>query len=265
MDLENDAGLTLNQDEPLRETLLSPWFDESSGNEDQLRDGRKIATNQRHGHVHEYNTGFLGLEGSFGILSGTTSTATATTTTTTNAKSPFLPGRRPSALDSIIPPCYHVPSLPAPITKITSFSDETLFYIFYAMPGDRMQELAARELFARAWRFHKPTKTWISMTESRDNNISSAGNNGNGQFKAALNEALNFFVFDQTTWIKVKRSLTLQLGDIEEYKPATTTTSSSGNDTNNINNSHSGTTSPVGSSELIMHGSGTLHSTSVTH
>lgn len=195
----------MNQDSPLRESVLSPWYDEIESD----KGGRTGA-------------GLLGLEGSFG--------------------KPAIPSsgvdRRPSALDSIIPSCYHVPSLPAAMSKISSFADETLFYIFYAMPGDRMQELAARELYTRNWRFYKPAKAWLCPVDSKDNNAA---------FNSALTAPVNFFLFDQSAWIKVKRSIQLQPDDLEFSRPI-----------------NSGTASPVSSPE-IMHGSGTLHSTSVTH
>lgn len=200
----------MNQDSPLRESLLSPWYDEIGSETGRVGTGG----------------GLLGLEGSFGK---------------TTAHSSGIE-RRPSALDSIIPSCYHVPSLPAAMSKISSFADETLFYIFYAMPGDRMQELAARELYTRNWRFYKPAKAWLCPVDS-----SASSKDSNAPFNSALTAPVNFFLFDQSAWIKVKRSIQLQPDDLEFSRPV-----------------NSGTASPVSSPE-IMHGSGTLHSTSVTH
>jgi NOT2/NOT3/NOT5 C-terminal len=37
---------------------------------------------------------------------------------------------------------------PSAQSKMQKFSDETLFYIFYAMPGDVLQDCAAYELLA---------------------------------------------------------------------------------------------------------------------
>ena len=220
----------MNQSEPLRESLISPWYDEIGGeNEGQSSSGS-----------NNNSSGLLGIEGSGGAFSVNNSKSAPTSTS-----SDHNPSRRSSALDSIIPSCYHVPSLPAPSTKISGFADETLFYIFYAMPGDKMQELAARELFGRGWRFHKPTKSWMCpVIEAKDVNNSGAAM---AAFSAAQTSPVAFFLFDQSTWIKVKRSLTLQADDLEFTRPQ-----------------HSGTASPVSSPE-IMHGSGTLHSTSVTH
>lgn len=219
VDLENDAGLAMNQTEPLKESMISPWFDEI---------GSESAGNGS-------SNGLLGID-TFALNKNIPKTSSPITRHS---------GRRPSALDSIIPSCYHVPSLPAPSIKITSFADETLFYIFYAMPGDKMQELAARELFGRGWRFHKPSKSWLCpIIDSKDANNSGAAM---AAFASAQTNPVAFFLFDQSTWIKVKRTLTLQVDDLEFTRPQ-----------------NSGTASPISSPE-IMHGSGTLHSTSVTH
>lgn len=180
-------------------------------------------------HERRKSCGLLGLEGSFPRNYNSNNNNNPLNNNSNDPK---------SALDSIIPSCYHVPSLPASTTKLTSFADETLFYIFYAMPGDKMQELSARELFGRGWRFFKPSKSWICPVESKDYN---------GQLAAALKNPINFYIFDQSTWNKVKRSMSLQHDDLEFTRP-----------------SNSGTASPISSPE-IMHGSGTLHSTSVTH
>jgi CCR4-NOT transcription complex subunit 2 len=47
-----------------------------------------------------------------------------------------------------IPQCYFIqPPLPPPVDKMSLFSDETLFYIFYSMPQDALQVAAANELY----------------------------------------------------------------------------------------------------------------------
>lgn len=46
-----------------------------------------------------------------------------------------------------LPACYKNVNPPPAISKIFQFSDETLFYIFYTMPRDVMQEAAAQELY----------------------------------------------------------------------------------------------------------------------
>ncbi|KAJ7933475.1 hypothetical protein B0H13DRAFT_1592242, partial [Mycena leptocephala] len=65
--------------------------------------------------------------------------------------------------DFHLPACYeriHAP-LPGP-SKASAFSDETLFFMFYAHSRDALQEVAAQELWNRNWRFHKDMRIWIS-------------------------------------------------------------------------------------------------------
>lgn len=54
-----------------------------------------------------------------------------------------------------VPACYlHNPPRLQP-GYFAKFQQDTLFYIFYSMPGDEAQLLAADELSARQWWFHK--------------------------------------------------------------------------------------------------------------
>ena len=50
---------------------------------------------------------------------------------------------------------------------------ETLFCIFYQMPHDIMQELAAQELTARDWRWHKVLRQWLQK-DTREANTNSS-------------------------------------------------------------------------------------------
>ena len=72
-------------------------------------------------------------------------------------------------------PEYHLPlcylqqrELDHPIQKVPIFADETLFYIFYAMPRDELQLAAARELCRNDWKFHKELKVWIKRAPSTE-------------------------------------------------------------------------------------------------
>ena len=48
--------------------------------------------------------------------------------------------------DFHLPPCYNVNAPPPGPAKAQAFSEETLFYMFYAHPRDALQEVAAQEL-----------------------------------------------------------------------------------------------------------------------
>lgn len=57
-----------------------------------------------------------------------------------------------------VPECYrHAPPRLQP-GYFTKFAQETLFYIFYSMPGDEAQLFAADELQHRGWAYHKEFK-----------------------------------------------------------------------------------------------------------
>ena len=46
-----------------------------------------------------------------------------------------------------LPSCYYMSSSPNAASKIQYFTDDTLFYIFYAFPRDSLQEMAAMQLY----------------------------------------------------------------------------------------------------------------------
>ncbi len=56
------------------------------------------------------------------------------------------------------------------------FSTETLFYIFYYMPKDTLQLLAAEELYKRKWRYNTDYTIWLT-SESTDEKSSGDNNN----------------------------------------------------------------------------------------
>lgn len=61
-----------------------------------------------------------------------------------------------------LPTCYYMQPPGLQSSHFSKFHLETLFYIFYNMPRDVLQLLAAVELYARKWRYHKGLKLWFS-------------------------------------------------------------------------------------------------------
>lgn len=61
-----------------------------------------------------------------------------------------------------LPTCYYMQPPGLRSSHFGKFHLETLFYIFYNMPRDVLQLLAAVELYARKWRYHKGLKLWFS-------------------------------------------------------------------------------------------------------
>ncbi|KAK9320995.1 hypothetical protein V1517DRAFT_263310 [Lipomyces orientalis] len=100
--------------------------------------------------------------------------------------------------DFHLPPCYHVQSAPPQQTKVANFSDETLFYIFYSMPRDFMQEAVAAELTSRNWRYHKELKVWLTKEP------------GSEPLQPSPHYERGIYTFfDPSTWERVKKEYVL--------------------------------------------------------
>ncbi|ODQ51605.1 hypothetical protein SAICODRAFT_59826 [Saitoella complicata NRRL Y-17804] len=97
-----------------------------------------------------------------------------------------------------LPACYNVQPPPPAHTKIQSFSDETLFYIFYSMPRDVMQEYAAAELTARNWRYHKELRMWLTKDPNAEPNL-----------KTTAYERGEYVFFDHLHWEKIRKEFVL--------------------------------------------------------
>lgn len=137
-------------------------------------------------------------------------------------------------LDAILPACYNVQAPPHAATRIGSFTEETLFYMFYGMPRDRMQEMAARELtLNRGWRFHVEQRLWLvpssasalgafcegisalSMSPTEGATTTASTSSRKAAPHAATERAggaasdvrASYVVFDATTWSKVRREM----------------------------------------------------------
>lgn len=88
--------------------------------------------------------------------------------------------------------------------KIQSFSDETLFYIFYMKPRDTLQEYAARELVARNWRYHKDIQVWLT----KDSNVEPV------LISHDVEKSVYIF-FDPHNWEKIKKEFVLHYSSVQ--------------------------------------------------
>ncbi|KAF3987243.1 hypothetical protein FT662_04092 [Candidozyma haemuli var. vulneris] len=99
---------------------------------------------------------------------------------------------------TIIPP-------PEPCdTKISSFADETLFYIFYTKPRDTLQEYAARELVARNWRYHRDIQVWLT----KDSNVEPV------LISPDVERGVYIF-FDPHNWEKIRKEFVLHYSSVQ--------------------------------------------------
>jgi len=99
--------------------------------------------------------------------------------------------------------------MPPPIiTRIGVFSDETLFYIFYTMPKEAIQEAAAQELYNRNWRYHKQLGIWLAKELGSEDVVKGIGC-----------ERGLYLYFDPIIWEKKKREFIIYYEQLEERGP----------------------------------------------
>jgi len=107
-----------------------------------------------------------------------------------------------------VPAVYNVhPPVPGP-NKAASFSDETLFFMFYSAPRDVLQEVAAQELHNRNWRFHKDIRLWLTKESGTAPSQ-----------KASTCERGVYTFFDPEIWERVKKDLVIVYDLLEERAP----------------------------------------------
>ncbi|KAK5998513.1 Zinc-regulated GTPase metalloprotein activator 1 [Cladobotryum mycophilum] len=103
-----------------------------------------------------------------------------------------------------LPECYNVTNVQPIETKIQSFNEETLFWIFYSCPADVKQQMAAVELHSRNWRWHKKLQVWLTKDEHMTPQILSPNH-----------ERGYYIVWDTANWRKDRREFTLHYGDLD--------------------------------------------------
>ncbi|ORZ27803.1 hypothetical protein BCR41DRAFT_299172 [Lobosporangium transversale] len=107
-----------------------------------------------------------------------------------------------------VPACYNVQPPPPPQAKLGSVQDETLFYIFYTIPRDVLQDAAALELYNRHWRYHKELRLWLMKDQASE------------QSKTPTFERGSYIFFDPNSWEKVKKDFIVMYDALEERRPA---------------------------------------------
>lgn len=115
--------------------------------------------------------------------------------------------------DFHLPACYNVHAPPPGPSKAAAFSDETLFFMFYSSPRDQLQEIAAQELYNRAWRFHKEHRLWI-IKENGASPSQKINNTG---------EVGVYQCFDPENWERQRKHMQVLYADLEERTPTVPT------------------------------------------
>uniref|UniRef100_A0AC34FRT6 NOT2/NOT3/NOT5 C-terminal domain-containing protein n=1 Tax=Panagrolaimus sp. ES5 TaxID=591445 RepID=A0AC34FRT6_9BILA len=99
-----------------------------------------------------------------------------------------------------------------PPIKLSKLGDDTLFYLFYNCPGEAYQMVAAHELYARDWRYHKTMAVWLTRSAY-----------GNVKEQTSTYEKGSYNIFDPTQWRKIPKEMTLEYKDLEQRPTAITT------------------------------------------
>ena len=123
---------------------------------------------------------------------------------------PFTPSAvpsRPLETDYTLPDCYTVANVTPLRERISGFTEETLFYIFYSMPRDLMQVLVAEELIGRRWRFHKGAKQWLTRDEGHDMPR---------EVEPGISEVGYYLWWDEKQWKKIRRQDLLRYEDLDD-------------------------------------------------
>ena len=122
---------------------------------------------------------------------------------------PFTPAAplRPLESDYTVPACYTVANVPPLHNRISGFTDETLFFIFYDSPRDLTQEFVADELVGRKWRFHKGEKMWVTRDETYNSPV---------EVERGVSESGFYVWWDWKSWKKVRRQYVLRYEDLDD-------------------------------------------------
>jgi CCR4-NOT transcription complex subunit 2 len=115
----------------------------------------------------------------------------------TSFASPFVSSMSavPLEQDFSLPSCYNVANIQPLQSRIPGFSDETLFYIFYSMPRDIIQELVAEELMGRKWRYHKLERCWLTRDETYPGPV---------DVERGMSERGVYLLWDPASWKKIR-------------------------------------------------------------
>lgn len=98
----------------------------------------------------------------------------------------------------VLPYCYYMQSPSLKTSHMSKFQLETLFYIFYNMPKDTLQVLAAKELSARGWSYHKELKIWLTRLDPSKPPSGAAGAGAGAASSPAEGGGLVYF--DVSSW-----------------------------------------------------------------
>lgn len=105
-----------------------------------------------------------------------------------------------------LPDCYTVPNVQPLSDRVPSFSEDTLFHMFYTLTQDVMQVIVAEELTRRKWRYHKVEKAWMTRDEQSPQPVT---------VEEGIEQGM-YVWWDVKQWKRVRRSTVLKVADLED-------------------------------------------------
>lgn len=116
---------------------------------------------------------------------------------------------RPLQPEFRLPECYTVENVPRVTDKMSGFSDETLFWIFYTEVRDVKQEQAAIELTNRNWRYHKELMMWLTKDVSMGEPVQISESAEKG----------SYVFFNYRTWQRARTDFVLHYDALDNHIP----------------------------------------------
>eukprot|EP00049_Salpingoeca_infusionum_P023544 m.12686 g.12686 ORF g.12686 m.12686 type:complete len:337 (-) comp5855_c0_seq1:179-1189(-) len=101
-------------------------------------------------------------------------------------------------------PAYYTVTTAKPLPqRFDSLSLHSLFYMFYNMPQDSAQLMAAKYLYNKEWRYHRQLKVWLRAAE------------GSTPAQSRESEQGQYLIFDPTEWKVLRKALVLVYDQLE--------------------------------------------------
>ncbi|KAG2174328.1 hypothetical protein INT43_004351 [Umbelopsis isabellina] len=120
--------------------------------------------------------------------------------------SPWDEQEHPDVLVARMPADYRAITSPSPNLlsgQLGNLSNETLFYMFYSLPGDMIQNVAAMELYQRNWRYHIDLGSWITMQDGSSP-------------PSSIATYITCIYFDYEAWAYGTKTMTLEKNALEQ-------------------------------------------------
>jgi hypothetical protein len=85
-------------------------------------------------------------------------------------------------------------------SKVFAGHDETLLYIYYAMPNEEVRNRSAKELSRRGWSLNESDHTWSITKTKTTKSQNKRPKQSNNRDKGEENQEMSRYIFDIENW-----------------------------------------------------------------